>query len=145
MVRKPELPTTSVLFIDSNDADRALYVEGLKRCSPDYVIREAIDGESGLNLYRSQRVDCVILSLELPDCSGFKVLVDLIPIARRPRVAVVMLTNNSQRGLHSFAMQNGAYACFVKQFTLCEDLDRAIKRAMGFVGCLPKEDRYRPL
>ena len=143
MLRNAEHPTTSVLFIDGNADDRKLYGEGLKRCSPDYVIHEAVDGESGLNLYRSQPVDCVLLSLELPDCSGFRVLVELIPIARRPRVAVLMLTNNLQRGLHSFAVQNGAYACFVKQHTLCEDIDRAIQRAMAVVGRLPKEDRYR--
>jgi hypothetical protein len=38
-------------------------------------------------------------------------------------------------------MQNGAYACFVKPFTLCEDIDRAIQRAVAIVGRSPKEDR----
>jgi CheY-like chemotaxis protein len=140
MVWNADHPTTSLLFIDGNAADRTFYVEGLKRCSPDYVIREAIDGESGLHLYRSHRIDCVILALELPDCSGFRVLVDLIPIASKPRIAVLMLTNNMQQGLHQIAMQNGAYACFVKPFTLCEDIDRAIQRAVAIVGRLPKEE-----
>ena len=36
---------------------------------------------------------------------------------------MLMLTNNTQRGLHQIAIQNGAYACFVKQFTSGEDLD----------------------
>jgi DNA-binding NarL/FixJ family response regulator len=143
MERRTSHPT-SLLFIDGNAADRTFYVEGLKRCSPDYVIREAIDGESGLHLYRSHRIDCVILSHELPDCSGFRVLVDLIPIASRPSIAVLMLTNSMQRGLNQIAMQNGAYACFVKQFTLFEDIDRAIQRAMAIVGRLHKEDRNRP-
>ena len=143
MVSNAEHPTTSLLFIDGNAADRTFYVEGLKRCSPDYRILEAADGASGLSLYRSQRVDCVILALELPDCSGFEVLVDLIPIAKRPRIAVLMLTNNMQQGLHQIAINNGAYACFVKPFTLCEDIDRAIQRAVAIVGRLPKEDRYR--
>ncbi len=142
MLRNQELPVTSVLVIDGNADDRRLYVEGLKRCSSDYVVHEAVDGESGLNLYRSQRVDCVLLSLELPDCSGFRVLVDLIPIARRPPIAVLMLTKNAQRGLNKIAIQNGAYACFVKQHTLCEDINRAIQRAVALVGQLPKEDRY---
>jgi ribose transport system substrate-binding protein len=145
MLRNAELPTTSVLFIDGNDADRTFFVEGLKRRSPDYVIREATDGESGLTLYRSQRVDCVVLALELPDGSGFRVLVDLVPIASRPNIAVLMLTSNTQRGLHQIAMQNGAYACFVKPFTSSEDLDRAIQRAMAFVGRSLKEDRLRLL
>jgi CheY-like chemotaxis protein len=68
-----------VLFIDANDADRTYFVERLKRCSSDYRILEATDGESGLELYRSERVDCVVLAIELPDCSGFRVLVGLVP------------------------------------------------------------------
>jgi CheY-like chemotaxis protein len=145
MHRNADLPTTTILFIDPNDTERTIFVEELKRRSPDYRILEATDGESGLALFRVfQRIDCVILALELPDCSGFRVLVDLIPIARRPTIAVLMLTNNAQRGLHQFAIQNGAYACFIKAFTSGEDLDRAIQRAIAYVGRLPKEDLHGP-
>lgn len=139
----PYTPTTSVLLIDANATDRIRFAAHLKNCSPDYVIIEAADGQSGLDLFRSRRVDCVVLSLELPDRSGFQVLVDLVPIASRPHVAVLVLTNRTQRGLHEIARQNGAYACFVKQFTSGDDLERAILRAMAFVGQVPKEDRYR--
>ena len=69
---------------------------------------------------------------------------DLIPIARRPNIAVLMLTNNAQWGLHPIAMQNGAYACFVKAFTSGEDYNRAIQHAMVYVGRLPKEDLHGP-
>ena len=78
-----EFPTTSVLFIDANDADRAHFASKLQGCFPGYSILEASDGESGLALYRSQRIDCVILELDFPDLSGFEVLVQLVPIARR--------------------------------------------------------------
>jgi DNA-binding NarL/FixJ family response regulator len=140
-----DVPTTSVLLIDGNDTDRANFAAQLKDRSPDYKILEATDGEAGLILYRSRRVDCVVLTLELPDQSGYKVLVDLVPIASRPTVAVIVLTNRLQRGLQELARQNGAYACFVKQFMSGDDLDRAIQRAMAFVGQRPKEDRYRPI
>ena len=141
----PDVPTTSVLLIDGNDTDRANFAAQLKDRSPDYKILEATDGEAGLILYRSRRVDCVVLTLELPDQSGYKVLVDLVPIAGRPTVAVIVLTNRLQRGLQELARQNGGYACFVKQFMSGDDLDRAIQRAMVFVGQMPKDDRYRPI
>jgi CheY-like chemotaxis protein len=144
MLRNADLPRTTVLFIDANDAERTVFVEELTRRSPDYRILEATDGDSGLALFRSQQIDCVVLAVELPDCSGFRVLVDLIPIARSPNIAVLMLTSNAQRGLHKIAMQNGAYACFIKAFTSGEDLDRAIQRAMAYVGRLPKEDLHGP-
>ena len=138
-----EIPSTSILLIDGRKNHRVYWADQLKGCSPQYEIIEAPYGESGLLLYRSRRIDCVVVALELPDQSGLKVLVDLVPIASRPNVAVVILTNRLQRGLGEIARQNGAYACFVKQFMSGEDLDRAIQRAMAFVGQMPKEDRYR--
>ena len=69
MLRGADLPITTILFIDPNDTERTVFVEELKRRSPDYRILEATDGESGLALYRFfQKIDCVILVLELPDC-----------------------------------------------------------------------------
>jgi len=136
-------PTTSVLLIDANDTDRIRFAAYLKNCCPDYTVFEAIDSESGLDLYRSRRIDCVVLSLDLPDQSGFRVLVDLVPIASRPHVAVIALTDRMTRGVHEIAMQHGAYTCFVRQFTSGNDLERSILRALAFVGQMPKEDRYR--
>lgn len=145
MPPNPELPTTSVLFIDGNAAERGYFAEGLRRCSSDYLILEATDGESGLDLYRrSQRIDCVVLELDLPDQSGFEVLLTLVPIASRPNVAVIVLTRLTHRGVWELAKQNGAIACFVKRHMGGEDLDRAIQHAVALVGLLPKEDRYRP-
>ena len=144
MLPKPDPPTTSVLLIDGSTNQRTYWAEQLKRCSPDYQIIEAEDGQSGMDLYRSQRIDCVVLELSLPDQSGFQTLVELVPIARRPHVTVVVLTQMTHRGVWELAKENGAYACLAKRFTSGEDLDKAIRRAVAFVGQMPKEDRCRP-
>lgn len=133
---------TSVLLIDGSQNQRAYWADQLKRCSPDYEIVEASDGQSGLALYRSRRIDCVVLELSLTDQSGFQTLIDLVPIASRPHVAVIVLTLMTQRGIWELAKQNGAYACLAKKFTTGDDLDKAIQRAIAFVGQMPKEDRY---
>src|SRR6266571_436788 len=123
---------TSVLLIDGNAADRAFYADGLKSCSADYLILEATDGESGLDLYRrSQRIDCVVLEFALPDGSAFEVLVDLIPFVHRPNVAVIVLTRFGYRGLWELAKQNGAHACLLKQHTSGDVLDKGIQRAVA--------------
>src|SRR5262245_18446650 len=145
MSPNPELPTTSVLYIDGSQDQRAFWADQLKRCSPHYEIVEASDRQSGLELYRSRRIDWVVLELSLPDQSGFQTLVDLVPIASRPQVAVIVLTQMTQRGVWELAKQNGAYACLAKKFTSGDDLDNAIQRAVAFVGQMPKEDRYRPI
>jgi len=86
-----------------------------------------------------------VLELSLPNQSGLQTLVDLVPIASRPQVAVVVLTLMTYPGVWELAKQNGAYTCLAKKFTSGEDLDRAIQRAVSLVGLLPKEDRYRPI
>jgi DNA-binding NarL/FixJ family response regulator len=101
--------------------------------------------QTGLDLYRSRRIDCVVLEISLPDQMGFKALVELVPLASRPQVAVVVLTLLTHPGVWRLAKETGAHACLAKEFTTGEDLDRAIQRAVAFVGQLPKEERNRPI
>jgi DNA-binding NarL/FixJ family response regulator len=118
------------------------WADQLKRCSLDYEILEASDGQSGMDLYRSQRIDCVVLELSLPGQSGFQTIVDLIPNASRPQVAVVVLTQMTNRGVWQAAKQRGAYRCLAKKFTTGDGLDKAIQHAVALVGQMPKEDRF---
>ena len=136
-------PTTSVLLIDESNNQRSYWAEQLKHCSPDYVIVEASDGQSGLDLFRSRRIDCVVLELGLRDESGFQTLVELVPIASRAQAAVIVLTQMSHRGISELAKEYGAYACFVKRHTTGEDLDGAIRRAMTLVGQMNHPDESR--
>ena len=145
MPQGPDIPAISVLFVDGSKNHRTYWADQLKHCSPDYQILEAETGQSGLDICRSRQIDCVVLELSLPDQSGFQTLVNLVPIASRPYVAVVVLTQITQRGVWEIARQNAAYTCLAKKFTSGEDLDKAIQRAVAFVGELPKEDRYRPI
>jgi DNA-binding NarL/FixJ family response regulator len=126
--------TASVLLIDANKADRAFYADGLKRCAPGYLILEAADGQKARQVYRCVRVNCVVLELALPDKSGFKVLLDLVPLASRPNVAVIVLTLIEHPGLHELVKQSGAHACLEKAHTSPEDLDRAIQSAIALVA-----------
>ena len=145
MLPNSEPLNTSVLLIDGSTNERAYWADQLKCASPDYLIVEAEDRESGLALYRSWRFSCVILELALPDQAGFQLLMELVPVPRRPLVAVIVLTRMTQRGMWALARLNGAYACFVKDHTTGDDLTRTIQRAIAFVGQLPKEGLNRPI
>src|SRR5512141_3028132 len=111
MRRMVMLPATSVLLIDGSQKQRAYWSDQLKGCSPDYQIIEAADGQSGLDIYRSRQIDCVVLELSLPDQSGFQTLINLVPIASKPQIAVIVLTLITQQEIWELAKQNGAYAC----------------------------------
>ena len=87
----------------------------------------------------------MVLDISLPGESAFALLLDLLPNASRPNVAVIVLSHIGYSRLWELAKENGVYACFLKQQTSAEMLDKAIQRAVACVGQMPKEDRHRPI
>jgi CheY-like chemotaxis protein len=133
--------STSILIIDGSKNHRVYWSDQLRSCSPDYQIVEASDGQSGLALFRSRRIDCVVMDLSLPDRPGFEVLADLVPTPSTPHVAVLVLTLLGHRTVWDLAKQYGAYACSHKKHTTGEDLGKAIQRAVEFVRQMPMVGR----
>ena len=126
---------TTILLIDDNDKDRTYYADQVKIFIPDCIVLEAQDIRSGLELYQSRQIDCIVTEIHLPDSSGFELLIDLVPDASdEPPVAVVMLTRLSKPGLAQLAKTNGAQAFFVKRLTSGDELAQAIEKAIARVG-----------
>jgi DNA-binding NarL/FixJ family response regulator len=122
-----------ILLIDGNHKDRQYYAHRLKLASPEYEVFEAADGRSGLHLYHTCFIDCVILEINLPDMSGFEVLVNLAPLARSPEVAVIILTQLTSQALLELAIKNGAQAALHKSSTSGDILDKAVMKAISTV------------
>ena len=123
---------TTVLVIDDNHEDLKYWCEALRNSAHNYTVLGALDGQSGLELCRSQRIDCVVLDLDMLE-SGFYVLFGLIGDRTRPAIAVVILTHLNNPNLFEMAKHNGAQACLVKQTTSAQDLDHAIQNAVAAV------------
>jgi CheY-like chemotaxis protein len=132
---------TTILLIDSNDKDRTYYADRLKAFIPDCIVLEAKDGQSGLELYKALGVDCIVTELRLPDMSGFELLVQVVPRASEPSVAVVILTSSSAPALGELAKSNGAQALLVKRLTAGDELARVIEKAIACVGPTHKDSR----
>jgi DNA-binding NarL/FixJ family response regulator len=125
---------TKTLLFSEDNAKRQQWGERLKQLSPHYVFLEAVDGQSGLDVCRKQRVDCVILDLDLPDISGFEVLFTLKLNHLYPTMAVVVLTRFGSPVIHQMTKENGAQECLFKGRVTAEILDEAVRRAMRIVG-----------
>ncbi len=70
-----QVPTTKILIVDDSDSDRSTYVRYLRsELEHFYEIVEAETLEDGLELWRSQRPDIVLLDLKLPDGDGLEFL-----------------------------------------------------------------------
>ena len=123
--------TTTVLLIDPNKDDRQHWTERLKSSSPHYKVFEAKDAETGLALCQSERIDCVITELHLPDMSGFQVLLRLNPIILRSlQTPVVTLSNFIEPSIAEAAKKLGAQSYLIKSQSSGDDLHRAIQTAI---------------
>ncbi len=127
-------PVTTVLFIDGDQEDRRAWAQAFIDSSPESVVLQADSGAAGLALCRSQRVDCVIVEMSLPDMSGFQVLIDLVPYGRRPTVAVIMFTRLPLPPIADFATTMGAQAFLMKSHTSTDQLNTAIRDAIAKIA-----------
>ena len=137
----PTVPAT-ILIIDDNEDDLRYWSDSLRQSSPNYTVLESSSAAAGLDLFRDNTVDCVVLDLDMPE-SGFHVLLELIPDRHRPRIAVIVLTHLPHPNLLEMAKHNGAHACLLKQNTSVEDLHRAIQQGMAAVKALPSSDSLK--
>ena len=126
----PLSSSVTVLMIDDNPEDLESWSKLLGESSFQYSILKAQTVRAALDLCQYQKVDCVVLDLDMEDSSGFEVLLRLIPDHKRPKVAVVILTRLQNPNLHKMALYHGAQACLVKQLTSARDLDEAIQKAV---------------
>jgi FixJ family two-component response regulator len=66
--------------------------------------------------------------------SGFEVLVELVPRGRYPDMAVIVLTRLILHPMARLALTNGAQAFLAKPRSSCDDLQKAIEKAISAVG-----------
>jgi len=133
------VPSTTILFIDNDEDVRQRHVRHLTISSPDYVILEADTGATGLSICKSRRIDCVVSELDLPDMSGFQVLLELVPRVCHPEVAVIILTRIDIETFPERALKNGALAYLVKSRISGDDLHSTIHNVLAAVGPTRKE------
>ena len=113
----------SVLVVDDEDQVRQLIREALEQAG--YAVQEARDGKEGLDQYRRQPADVVIMDVMMPDQDGL----ESIMILRQefPTARVIAITGGSDMiGILNFldvAKMMGACRTLRKPFELQTLLD----------------------
>ena len=126
-------PSTIVLLIDHNDRDRTYYADRVKSGLQDCQVLEANDGHSGLELYKSTSVDCIVTELNLPDMSGFELLLEVVPQASQPVVAVIILAGFAYKTLADIARKHGTQELLAKRLMSGDELVHSIRQAIARV------------
>ncbi|MDP4093585.1 MAG: ATP-binding protein [Bacillota bacterium] len=103
--KNPECEKNSkvVLVADDEAAIRKLVIEGLEECN--YVIEEANDGLSTIQMAKKLKPDVIILDIMMPGINGFDVTAVLKndPETANIPIVVISIIENKERGLKSGA------------------------------------------
>jgi diguanylate cyclase (GGDEF)-like protein/PAS domain S-box-containing protein len=118
-----DMAKTSVLVIEDNSDTRYLVERIL---TSRFRIDSAVDGESGLNLWRENDYSLVLLDIMLPGLSGNQVLDQIMQ--EKPTQSVVIMTANHTMELAEELMLKGA-ADFVTKPFRAEQLRRVCETA----------------
>ncbi|RVU17835.1 response regulator [Methylobacterium oryzihabitans] len=112
--------SATILVVDDEPPIRKLLRMGL--ATQDYVVLEAPDGRTALDVLARERVDLVILDLGLPDLRGHDLLRTIRE--RRPDLPVVVLSSRDDEGGKVEALDAGADDYVTKPFGMAELLAR---------------------
>ncbi|WP_026797995.1 PAS domain S-box protein [Planktothrix prolifica] len=104
-----------ILIVDDAESDRVSYVRYLQSDSErPYCIIEAETLEEGLELWRSQQPDVVLLDINLPDGDGLEFLEEIGIESPTNKLPVIMLTGEGDERIAVRAMKLGAMDYVVK-------------------------------
>ena len=109
-----------ILVIEDDDAIRRGLVDALGYAG--YAVREAADGQTGLEMALELPVDLVLLDVMLPARNGFEVLAELR--ASRPTLPVIMVTARGSEDDRVRGLTDGADDYVTKPFSAVELLAR---------------------
>ena len=117
-----------ILLIDGDTKDREHYAQRLGAFTGSRVI-QAASGRSGLEVFTSYNIGCVVLELDLPDMSGFEVLQKLLD--RNPEIGVIVITHLHNPYLLDAALTNGAQAALYKITAWGETFDKVVREVVA--------------
>jgi PAS domain S-box-containing protein len=119
----------NVLIVDDSESDRATYARYLQSDPENvYHIIESETLEEGLELWRSQQPDIVLMDLNLPDGNGLEFLINVNQAGER--VPVIMLTGQGNEKMAVSAMKLGAADYLVKGDITAKSLTTTVKQVL---------------
>jgi signal transduction histidine kinase/DNA-binding response OmpR family regulator len=128
-----EIPTNKILvrilIVDDSDIDRDTYIRYLQSDTDySYEITKAETLEEGLELWRSQHPDVILLDINLPDGNGLELLEAMSKNPSPEQSCVIILTGKGDEQTAVRAMKLGADDYLVKSHVTPLSLCHAVNQ-----------------
>ena len=109
----PNTPQSKkILLVEDEDFIRDLYVRQLTKAG--FNVKSAIDGQSGLDLLKSEPFDLLLLDIMLPGMNGLQLLRGFKLQNPNSQMITILLTNLGQEAVIKEGFELGASAYLIK-------------------------------
>lgn len=101
-----------ILLVEDEDFIRDLYVRQLTKAG--FQVKSTVDGQSGLNMLKSEPFDLLLLDIMLPGMNGLQVLREFKTQNPNSKMITILLTNLGQEAVIKEGFELGAQAYLIK-------------------------------
>ncbi len=123
-------PTTKkILLVEDEDFIRELYVRQLTK--EGFQIKSASDGQSGLNLLKTESFDLLLLDIMLPGINGLQLLREFKTQNPNSPMVTILLTNLGQEAVIKEGFELGAQAYLIKASYTPDQVVNEVKNALS--------------
>ena len=124
-------PSGTILIIEPGNQERQYWMKRLKTSFPGCDVLEAEAGGEGIAASQSQRIDCIVVELLLPDMSIFEVIGEFLSLVRYPGIAVIVLSPQPSLPMRPLVLSDGAQVLLATSRMSGDELEKAIENALA--------------
>lgn len=118
----------TILCIDDSATLRKIVSLSLKGIG--YTVIDAENGQVGLEKLAENKVDCIILDINMPVMGGIEFLIEKTKVPAYTNIPVVVFTTQDEAPLRAKALSHGANG-FLSKPCEKEEIIEAIQKAIG--------------
>lgn len=131
----------SILYVDDDADDREVFIEALKKISPEVICYEARDGIEGFKILHSLITPpaAIFLDVNMPKMNGKQFLMELGRISAFRSIPVFMYSTSNDCQEQSEYISMGAKGFLMKRSSfaqICETLRDALRLSERYLALL---------
>lgn len=123
------LQSKKILLVEDEDFIRELYVRQLTKAG--FLVKSAADGQTGLNLLKSETFDLFLLDIMLPGMNGLQLLREFKTQNPNSPTITILLTNLGQEAVIKEGFELGAQAYLIKASHTPDQVVSEVRNALN--------------
>ncbi len=117
-----------ILLVEDEDFIRDLYVRQLTKAG--FLVKSAVDGQSGLTMLKAEPFDLLLLDIMLPGMNGLQLLREFKTQNPNSPMITILLTNLGQEAVIKEGFELGAQAYLIKASYTPDQVVNEVKNAL---------------